>query len=564
METALRPVPSRHGALSEVAAQRLGLALVLMLGALPYLGGLGLYLDDWTFAGQEAATSANDFASFYSGLASTANVAVRPLQIVLYWFYSLATPHDGVLFAHVFNHLLLLGAALAFHHGLRGIPATTPIAFPFALMIVSTPWFSTARMWLANHMATLSLLGFALALCATVRAWRHRDQPQRRVADMALLALACSVSLFSYELAGPVLPGLALFVWRAGGSSWHDMRRDRSFLATQATLGLALATAILFKIAVGHELVAPLAAGALFHHGALMAVTASINLLWDMGVALPWTALRAALGPFGGPTVVLAGFSTAVALLLIGPARIAATPPSRMQETALRAAIGPGFLLASGLLAFALGYAAFLPRMVYGPEPFGLDNRSNIGAAPGAVLILLSGMVWLDRRRNGLLGVLTALFCTCGVIVVASIGTSFVRAAEKADDIFADIVAAMPAPRPGTALLLEGECPYLGPAPLYPSAYGLSDRLRLQYRMPSLLADAVTPGTQVTAQGVTVREFGADTLYPYGQLLIYDRPANRLIPLASRQAATAWFADHPVKRSTPCAYREGGGTSLFQ
>ena len=383
---------------------------------------------------------------------------------------------------------------------------------------------------------------------------------------MVLLAVASSVSLLSYELAGPVLPGLAVFVWRAGGSPWADIRRDRTYLMAQATLCLALGAAILFKIAVGHELVAPQTMGALLHHGALMAVTASVNLLWDMGLALPWTALRAAFGPFGGPTAVLAGFSTVLALLLIGPARTARATVSIVPppEATARSPIGPRFLLVSGLLAFALGYAAFLPRMVYGPEPFGLDNRSNIGAAPGAVLILLSGMVWLDRRRAGALGVLTALFCSCGVIVVASIGTSFVRAADKADGIFADIVAAVPAPRPGTALLLEGECPYLGPAPLYPSAYGLSDRLRMYYRMPALRADSVTPGTQVTEQGVTVREFGAETLYPYDHLLIYDHPANRLIPLASRQAATAWFAAHPAQASTPCAYREGGGTSLFQ
>ncbi len=548
-----------------MGAERLALALVVVLGALPYLGRLGLYLDDWIFAGQEAAaTSPGNPIAFYNAFAGASNVAVRPLQILLYWFYSVASPHGDILFAHAFNHLMLLGAAIAFHHGLRGVPATRPIAFPFALIMVSAPWFSTARMWMANHMATLSLLGFALALCATVRLWRHRDRSGNPIGDAILLVSACLLSLLSYELSGPVLPGLALFVWRAGGSSWAAMRRDRTFLITQGTLCAALLAAFAFKVVVGHDLVAPPTAGSLVHHGLLIAVTASLNLIWDMGVILPWTALRAALGPFGGATVVLTGFATAAALMLTGPAgsetaEKAISPP----DTTVRL-VAPGFLLISGIIAFALGYAAFLPRMVYGAEPFGLANRSNIGAAPGAALILLAGMVWLDRQRRGMLGLLTTLFCASGVIVLAAIGVSYARASDKADAIFADIVSAVPAPDPGTTILLEGECPYLGAAPIYPSAYGLSDRLRLHYRMPSPLADAVTPGTQVAAQGLTIREFGSDTLYPYGRLLIYDRPAHRVVPLRTRADATAWFAAHPAKSSTPCTYREGGGTSLFQ
>lgn len=567
METALKPVSYRQKVLSAAAQQRLALTLVLALSALPYLGGLGLYLDDWIFAGQKAgATSAADLVSFYHAFASSSNVAVRPLQILLYWFYGLVAPDGEVLFAHAINHLFLLGAAFAFHHALRGIAATRPIAFPFALIIVATPWFSTARMWMANHMATLSLLGFALACCATVRIWRHRGQPAKRIGDAVLLVLACLLSLLSYELPGPVLPGLALFVWRAGGSSFAELRHDRDFLTTQATLCLTLVAAVAFKVAIGHELVVAPTAGSVVHHGALIAVTASLNLLWDMGIALPWTALRTALGPFGGATAVLAGFATAAALALAAPKAEGGALPvaARTSDTPGPRPLSPRFLLVSGVIAFALGYAAFLPHMVYGPDPFGLANRSNLGAAPGAALILLSGMVWLDRRRPGLLHLLTTLFCASGVIVLAAIGASFHQAGERADDIFADIVAAIPAPAPDTTILLEGECPYLGAAPVYPSAYGLSDRLRLHYRMPGLRADAVTPATQVATGGITVREFGIESLYPYGRLLIYDRPTHRVIPLASRAEATAWFAAHPAKASTPCSYREGGGTSLFE
>lgn len=548
-----------------LSAERMAIALVLLASAIPYLAHLGFYLDDWIFRAQLAGARSGSLRDAVGALAGAPNVAVRPLQVALLLAYHALAP-DSAVFAHLFNHLMLLGAALLVHHGLRMVAPLSRLALPLALMLVSAPWFSTARMWIANHQATLSLLCFALALCVTARIWQRRSTGTARTRDLALLAMAALGTLLSYELLAPVQLGLAVFVWTAGGARWRDLLRDRAFLLAQAVLAGTFVAAVGFKMAVGGGLIDPLTPGNLFHHGALIAMTASLDLLWHMGIAAPWTALRALIGPFGGPTVLLAAMLTAFVLRLLAmasPAQPAASTRDRAGRDISDPTCSPAFLAISGTIAFALGYVAFLPHMVYGADPFGIDNRSHIGGAIGAALILLAGAQALDRRRPGARDVLGGIFCVCGVILNGAIGTSWAQADERAEAIVADIATALPRMRPGDTILVQGECPYLGAGPVWPSSYGLADRLRVQYGVADLRADSVTPFTEVTAQGISISEFGEPVLYPYGHLYLLDRPHGTLVQLATRTQASAWFATHAPWRTTPCRYSEGGGTTLF-
>jgi hypothetical protein len=142
-------------------------------------------------------------------------------------------------------------------------------------------------------------------------------------------------------------------------------------------------------------------------------------------------------------------------------------------------------LLAGGAGAFVAGYLPFLTTFYFGASPFGISNRVNMAGALGVALIICAFYALLEKHLPKLKNFLFIAFCTLGVMVQLSIANSWSLAWNRQQEVYGQLRQALPTLVPGDQVLLFGLCPYLGPAPVFTSSWGLTDRLRLDYGLDS-------------------------------------------------------------------------------
>jgi hypothetical protein len=220
-------------------------------------------------------------------------------------------------------------------------------------------------------------------------------------------------------------------------------------------------------------------------------------------------------------------------------------------------------LLAGGAGAFVAGYLPFLTTFYFGASPFGISNRVNMAGALGVALIICAFYALLEKHLPKLKNFLFIAFCTLGVMVQLSIANSWSLAWNRQQEVYGQLRQALPTLVPGDQVLLFGLCPYLGPAPVFTSSWGLTDRLRLDYGLEQLRANTITPNTTVTNGGIVISEYSEPSTYAFRQLMMFDVRDGSVSAINSASDAAAFFAKHPVGGSTGCTYREGGGTPLI-
>jgi len=148
------------------ARDRLFLAAVLVLSCLPYLGGLGLYSDDWAFL-SEMQNARGSLRGMYDAIMPT-GLATRPMQAVeLVALYSLFGLEP--LGYHIVNTAVLALAVALFYQSLRllGLPRAIAIVVPLTFALL--PHYSTDRFWIAAFQANLSICLYFVSLYADLR-----------------------------------------------------------------------------------------------------------------------------------------------------------------------------------------------------------------------------------------------------------------------------------------------------------------------------------------------------------------------------------------------------------
>jgi hypothetical protein len=222
------------------------------------------------------------------------------------------------------------------------------------------------------------------------------------------------------------------------------------------------------------------------------------------------------------------------------------------------------------MAVFALGYA--IPASIGAREtsPTGVMNRIN-GAAGIGVALSFVGFVGLfsscfrkqEMQRNLFCGLIALLFAS-NVIVNATIASFWVRAYERQQTILQAIYRSFPQLRPGSIVLLDGVCPYDGPAIVFESYYDLWGALASHYHDLSLRAAVLTSELRVGTAGISVFSYGWWD-YPYGQnVFVYRFDHGMVYPIPNEEAAHHYFKtirtswDNYCPRGTP-----GMGYQIF-
>jgi hypothetical protein len=114
-------------------------------------------------------------------------------------------------------------------------------------------------------------------------------------------------------------------------------------------------------------------------------------------------------------------------------------------------------------------------------------------------------------------------------------------------------------------LIVDGVCPYVGPAVVFESSWDLAGALITFYADRTLAADIVTPNMTVGKNGLrTVLYESLERDYPYGNLLIYHYGRKEVYPLPDAEAARRYFDAFNPDRSGGCPRgHEGRGVPVF-
>lgn len=569
-------IPGDRAGRNPALADALFLAAAVALSCVLYLGRLGFYSDDW-FLVASFGVPAN--LSISQQLASIDALPARPLQnlelVLLHRLFG-----TWPLGYHLMNTLVSALSVLLFFGSLRELKVPRIVAVSVPLLYALIPQYSTVRFWMNANAPNLSMLGFFLSLYAALRALRASSRAPAGWAAASLAGLF--VSTLIYEAVLPLFIGsFVLIAWRG------EIFRRSSFLRARGRIAAALVAVSALSLAaiVAYKLLStdrPIVEQDHLRRAKFVLHSAfSISYLGPngYGLGLPktvWTALRDY--PDLTRSVASVAFALGIFLYLRRLLR---------REPDLEIGAAVGFRLAiAGFAAFLLGIGMAFVTPEVGFSKAGVSNRTAIAAAPGVALSFIGGAIWLGslvrRRRRIPIGVPIAisLFGAAGFLINNTLASFWIDAAGRQERILEGLKKRAPVLPAGSMVILDGECPYVGPGIVFEAHWDTGGALQVAYADPSLRGDVATRRLKIQDGGLETYIYTPPEIaklqppprvalshccpwYPYGEkLFLYDARSGDLRNLPDAASARRHLGEGSG-RNRPCVGREGLGAPVL-
>lgn len=540
------------------------LFLIVFISAAPYLGGLGFYSDDWPLlagmTGSREATVGSTFAALYQD-----EIRMRPVQIltlaVLFRLFGLEP-----LGYHLMNTGLLGAGVVLCYLILRELRIQRDIALAVALVFGVLPHYSTDRFWVAAIQVTLSMTLYSLSLYADLRATRSFPAGSWGWRAVALAAMIGSVLAYEVFLPLFVLNVLLAFVQtrRSAGAEGRRGPAAMRLPVLLATTALALLPVLLWKLQAATRLTGLTLEQSVASFRWLMKGSVAVSY-GEYGIGLPFVIARILRHyPSAAVSATALGVASIVFAYLWRVTREAAG--RRRSGAAALALVGVGFGV------FFLGYAVFFFTQNAQYSATGISNRVAIAAALGVALGWVGGIVVIgvpisrERLRDAVFAGGVAAAAGTSVLIIGTIGTFWDEAYRQERRILHEIRLAFPDLPSETTLILDGVCPYSGPAIVFDAGWDLAGALHIIYGDYTIRADVVTPNLTVEETGLKASLYGGllVTQYPYRRMLLYHAALRRHFVLEDASAARRYFQAYNPTRGGNCPPgREGHGVRIF-
>ena len=506
------------------------IVLVTLVSALPYIGRIGFYSDDWgLFADQDIHGWTGVFGNFPG----------RPLQAL----------QSALLFSafgwrplgyHIVTTAVIAGCGVLLYRLLVRLQAGRELSFSATLLFLLLPQLSTVRVWIAAAQVPLSL-AFALASLHAQLTFAQKGRP----GALILAAICAILTLGLYETFTPLTAGFALtLLWK--------QRQDRRAIAGVAAIAALMMLAILYKVLSSGR------AGEITDvHRYLAGAARFVSPAYDWRVDSSLNAF-AALDVYFWLTLknwavslltVASGRSSAAAIL--AASIIAALTYWRLRRTDART-FRAGRLFLLGAAAFVLGHATFLivPSILFSPT--GLANRVSVAGAIGIAMIFAAAVGCASRVVPRAFAAAMAILAAAATLWIERIETYWAEAPALQWRIIENARSDLRGLPTGSTVILDGVCPYHGPAVVFEAPWDVGGALSWAFRR-TINGDTVSPRMSLKANGLLTSIYKQPAFYRYGPTLYAYNPNLRLaVPLTSEEAARDYFG-RPGRWPQRCA-----------
>jgi hypothetical protein len=464
---------------------------------------------------------------------------------------------------HIVNTAVLALGSILFYLTLRELGQDRRIALSVSLVFSLLPHFSTTRFWWAASQSNLSLAFYFLSLYSDLRMLRSNYSRRWLWKGIGWVSLLGSV--VCYETVLPLFLLNPVLVWHRRSQREVASRMDQGQSSTGLPVAPLTSLRLALLLASNLLLLAPPVILKVFsnrvpHHFDLAHYFLSFfRLVKDAfvvsygvyGIKLPQVLWKIE-HEYPDALVALLGLILGMVVFLFLRQRVvwgnAEERPAQVSAgSTLLKPKAMLFLIGFGMAVFALGYAIPASIGARQTSPTGVMNRINGAAAIGVALSFV-GFVGLfsscfrkqEVQRNLFCGLIALLFAS-NIIVNETIASFWVRAYKRQQTVLQAIYRSFPQLRPASIVLLDGVCPYDGPAIVFESYYDLWGALASHYHDLTLRADVLTSELRVGTAGISIFLFNWSD-YPYGEnVFVYRFDHGMVYPIPNAEAAHHYF-----------------------
>lgn len=556
---------------------------IVLLSFIPYIKGLGFYGIDWSFLGRLSMSGDQSLPGFFKVLYNDW-VKMQPGKVLylasLYKMFGL-NPFGY----HIFNNTIFLLNILLFYVVLCNFFNRRFLCLSAALVYALLPHYSSVRFWVQGFELNLALTFYFLSLYSDLRAMRAQPAGFWAWKLSSTLSLICS--MLTHPIAMVLFLLNPILVWyherkicessfkNGVESSPNSLTQLRS---TNPRVLFYINLSVLLPI-INLKVLSAIESGNLnfdyilnnllnASHGnydwGLNYIHAIAVAYGSYGIGLPvivWTTIL----NYSSLTILAVAGLLGLVIYLFFYSTMRESKHSYPDKTDLITFVKRGFVV------FVLGYAAYLIDIGVRFSSTGAVNVTAIAAALGVALTMVGFLGWIstlfgsNRVKVQIYYVLIALLCIAGFVINNRIASFWIAAYKQEQMILDDIYKKFPTPLAGSALLLDGICPYVGPAMLFETNWDLTGALRTVYRDNTFRADIVTEKLKVKEDGVYIQHHDGVHTYPFKNLYIYNFEQKASFQLTNAQSAIDYFQTFNPNHNLSCPDgRPGFGLPVFK
>jgi hypothetical protein len=533
-----------------------GMSLIL------YVGRLGFYSDDWSFIGNFSLSNNQSFLGLLQ-TATTPNTQMRPVQniydSILYLLFNV-----NPLGYHLVNALIIIAMILSFYFVLRQLKMPRIIAVATPLVYAFLPNYSTDRFWYASFQTNLSILFYFLSLYTGLKAFTFAGSKTFIYKMLSIFSLF--ISILSYEITLPLFFLNAILFWNTKDKTLNESKlqsQGNKIIFILLTI-IALLCTIIFKVMTTIRLDSSVLPEYSAYLITLLTSIFQINYgQWLF--SFPKILSTSIANTYSNHIILIVGISLFVIIFSYLYSLVIKS------KSIFPSARWLGVYTFLSIFIFILGYSIFFTNTNVGFSLTGIENRVAIAAVIGVaiaiigVLGLLSKIFFWNRLVRLIFCLSIALVCTSGFFIINTIASFWIGAYEQQKIVLSDIYREFPQMPKNSTLLLDGDCPYVGPASVFESQWDLKGALQTHYHDKTLQADIVSPSMQIKDDGVYTQIYNFKAMYTYKNLFVYNERYNVMYPLPNAKVAKFYFQlfDPLHNNSCPAGFA-GNGVNIFQ
>jgi hypothetical protein len=526
------------------------LIVIAILSMSGYIANLGFYSDDWSLISYMKFSADQSLASVFSAVSSSWDVEIRPVQ---FFIYAVCYKLFGLnpLGYHIFNGIFFVSGMATLYIVLVTLDQARSFALSIPVLYMLLPDYSTDRFWMAAHATNITMFFTLIGIYSHLRALRCHHNGRWGWETFAVICVI--VSGLTYEVFLPLVVATTIFLLGSELSAdWpHSINRRsvaRAVLRQTAML-FAVALVILAK-ALWAPRAGFVAKMDIISYILWIGKTVVKAFVYSYGyhlLELPLTAWNALRDYSDSTSIIMASL---IGIVIF--ARLC-TSWDRLGAAALTSRAAMLVYLGFGIILFIAGYSL----APLNPVKDGINNRGAIAGTLGVavstvgvlgMLTSLAPVAW----RTVLFSAVVSFIGMSGALIIDVIGNFWVQSYRRQIELLSDIrshIAEIPA---GTTLILDGVCPYIGPAPVFETNWDLAFALTIYYGHPDINANIVSRRLTVGPNGLIARLILGPVIHPFNRLYVYHFGRKETYPLPDEQTAKNYFDNISTDRMSRC------------